>query len=146
MKKSVIILIGIIYAASIMLVTFYGLVTEEPPTDFVPVKWLEIIGDEITTSSGEKHIILDAPLTATEGLTYQISYTLDPADATNKTVIYETSETYAAVDENGLVTITGFDDASGYNVVTVTVYATDDDGNKNTAITDILNIWYTVNQ
>ena len=142
MKKTVIILIGIIYAASIMLVTFYGLVTEEAPTDSVPVKSIQITGDGIGVSEGEKNVVLEALYTANTPLTYQISYVLEPDNTTHKTVIYEADESFVTIDENGLVTISGYNAPGEYNVVTVTVYATDDDGNKNTAIKDVLNIWY----
>lgn len=142
MKKTVIFMIGIIYAASIMLVTFYGLVTEDAPTDSVPVKGIEIVGDDVGESSGEKFVWLDSPLLSGGSLTYQIQCKLTPNNTTNTTVIYEVDESYVSVDESGLVTITGYSEAGGYNVITVKVYATDDEGNKSTAITDVLSIWY----
>ena len=135
-------MIGIIYAASIMLVTFYGLVTEDAPTDSIPVKSIEIVGENVGESSGEKFVWLDSPLLSGGSLTYQIQCKLTPDNTTNTAVIYETDDPYASVDENGLVTITGFSEAGGVNVITVKVYATDDEGNKSTAITDVLNIWY----
>ncbi len=142
MKKTVIILIGIIYAASIMLVTFYGLITEDAPTDSVPVKSLEIVGEGVSESSGEKHVVLDTPLSRGGSLTYRIQCKLMPENTTNTTVIFESEDPNATVDETGLVTITGYREVGGYNVITVKAYATDDEGNKSTAVTDILNIWY----
>lgn len=135
-------MIGIIYAASILLVTFYGLVTEDAPTDSVSVKSIEIVGENVSENSGEKFVLLDAVLISGGSLTYQIHCKLTPENTTNTKVIYEIDDPYASVDETGLVTISGYSEAGGYNVVTVKVYATDDDGNKSTAISDILNIWY----
>lgn len=135
-------MIGIIYAASILLVTFYGLVTEDAPTDSVSVKSIEIVGENVSENSGEKFVLLDAVLISGGSLTYQIHCKLTPENTTNTKVIYEIDDPYASVDETGLVTISGYSEAGGYNVVTIKVYATDDDGNKSTAISDILNIWY----
>ena len=135
-------MIGIIYAASILLVTFYGLVTEDAPTDSVSVKSIEIVGENVSENSGEKFVLLDAVLISGGSLTYQIHCKLTPENTTNTKIIYEIDDPYASVDETGLVTISGYSEAGGYNVVTVKVYATDDDGNKSTAISDILNIWY----
>ena len=135
-------MIGIIYAASILLVTFYGLVTEDAPTDSVSVKSIEIVGENVSENSGEKFVLLDAVLISGGSLTYQIRCKLTPENTTNTKVIYEIDDPYASVDETGLVTISGYSEAGGYNVVTIKVYATDDDGNKSTAISDILNIWY----
>lgn len=135
-------MIGIIYAASILLVTFYGLVTEDSPTDSVSVKSIEIVGENVSENSGEKFVLLDAVLISGGILTYQIHCKLTPENTTNTKVIYEIDDPYASVDETGLVTISGYSEDGGYNVVTVKVYATDDDGNKSTAISDILNIWY----
>ena len=75
MKKTVIILIGIIYAASIFLVTFYGSKTETNTLDIVPATEIEIVGDGIgTLEDGSKFVSLSKPLTPDESLNYQINF------------------------------------------------------------------------
>lgn len=145
MKKSVIILIGIIYAASIMLVTFYGLVTENLVYDSVAVESIEIVGDgTVDLSDGMDYYEITTPLSATGTLTYQLECTVNPEDATSKKLVYkvdDSSTSYAEVDETGLVTIfagTG----EGINNIFITVYATDDEENIIAGISDIIWICY----
>ena len=101
MKKSVIILIAVIYIASIALVTFFGL---KHNTFFEDKKVTDIsIANEGIkyTRDGEKYIVI--PMGAD---TFQIEYTVGPEDASNKNVTFVADEqsTIATVDQNGLVT------------------------------------------
>lgn len=104
MKKSVIILIAIIYAASITLVTFFGLKYSSHFTEEILVEKLEIIneGIRIDEADGSKYIILYPD---EEGKrTFQVEYSITPDDAHNKDVEFSLDGDVASVDENGLVT------------------------------------------
>lgn len=118
MKKSVVILIAVIYVASIAVVTFFGL---KHNTFFEDVKVTDvtIVNEGIRyTQNGEKYIVL------TPGnSTFQIEYTVAPDDAVNKEVsfIYDEQNTIATVDKNGLVT---------FNTIgSIIVYVIATDGN-----------------
>lgn len=118
MKKSVVILIAVIYVASIAVVTFFGL---KHNTFFEDVKVTDvtIVNEGIRyTKGGEKYIVLPSDRT-----TFQIEYTILPDNAINKKVafIYDEQNTAATVDDNGLVTF----NRSG----SITVYVTATDGN-----------------
>ena len=146
MKKTVIILIGIIYAASIFLVTFYGSKTETNTLDIVPATEIEIVGDGIgTLEDGSKFVSLSKPLTPDESLTYQINFKLTPENATSKTVFYEIDQEFtdtASVDENGLVTIFKHDPDNFYSMITIRIYASDAEGKRVASVTDKLTIVY----
>lgn len=119
MKKSVVILIGVIYALSIVIVTLYGLNFGT----FNDPKY--VTGIEITDSdlkydeSGLKYVSLSPDGNGKRQ--YQIHWTVTPDDANNKNVTfsYDTSKAYVSVDENGLVSFTE------PGVITVTVKAAD---------------------
>ena len=104
MKKSVVILIAVIYIASIALVTFFGL---KHNTFFEDKKVSEI---HITNENvnydmyGKKYIVIFPDENGV--ISYQITYEVTPDDATNKEVDFVKDEqnTAATVDENGLVT------------------------------------------
>ena len=101
MKKSVIILIAVIYIASIALVTFFGLKHNTFFED-KKVTSVSIVNEGIKyTRDGEKYIVI--PLGDT---TFQIEYEVGPEDASNKNVTFVADEqsTIATVDQNGLVT------------------------------------------
>ena len=120
MKKSVVILIAIIYVASIALVSFFGLqfkVFEE----IIPVESVEILNEGLkydektwgkyTTvypdASGEWH--------------YQIKYRVHPDNATNNEVDFNlaaTPEGCATIDANGVVTFTKSGIAKVYVIAT----------------------------
>ena len=104
MKKSVVILIAIIYVASIALVTFYGLKHNTFFED-KPVERVTITNEGISyTSTGEKYVALLPDENGNR--TYQITYEVTPDDAYNREVdfVIDDGVTYATVDENGLVT------------------------------------------
>ena len=109
MKKSVIILIAIIYVASIVVVSFYGMAFEifDP---VVYVEKVELEGDNL--QSGEyldpptNHFLVLYP--DSDGIyRYQIKAKVTPSDATNKKLNYVFDENDAVtIDSTGLVTIT----------------------------------------
>ncbi len=146
MKKTVIVLIGIIYAASIMLVTFYGSKTEENTLDIVPVTDIGITGENVgTLEDGTKYVTLSKPLTPNSLLTYQIEYVLSPENATSKTVFFEIDQDFAStatVNEDGLVTIFKHDPNSFYSIIIVRIYASDNEGNRVSSVSDKLTIIY----
>ena len=105
MKKSVVIIIALIYVASIALVSFFGLqfkVFEEViPVERVEItnegqKYSETLGDYIViypNEKGERRVKID--------------YHVYPNDASNTTVDFAYEEVdYATVDEYGVVTFT----------------------------------------
>ena len=106
MKKSVVILIALIYIAAIALVSFFGLqfkVFEE----VVPVESVEITneGQKYSPSQGD-YIILFPNEKGERRL--KIDYRINPDNASNTEVdfAYEQKDV-ASVDEYGVVTFTG---------------------------------------
>lgn len=129
MKKSVVISIGIIYALSIFLVTFFGL-KHQSFNEIIYVSQVEIIEENASyTSSGVKYIVLSPDENGNRQ--YQIKWKVTPEDAHNVKVdfVYDTQKKHVNVDENGLVTFT----SSGS--VDVKVVATD-----GTTISDTIKI------
>ncbi len=106
MKKSVILLIGIIYVASIVFIGFFGMkVTAYNPTVYV-TNVLCINDDASDTGDGYKVIICsyNASLTPEENV-YQILWKVMPEESTNKKVnfIYDTNSKVGTVDKLGRV-------------------------------------------
>ena len=108
MKKSVVIVIALIYVAAIALVSFLGL---NPKTynDNVYVESIEVTSDrEIKVIKGEDAIhIIDVP--GEDGTRkIQLYCQVKPENATNAKINYvlEKDNNFATVDENGLITIT----------------------------------------
>lgn len=121
MKKSVVILIGLIYVASILVVTFFGL-KHNTFFDDIVVENVEIINEGIRyTRDGQKYIVISPGET-----TFQIEYKVTPEDAVNKNVsfVIDSQNSIATVDENGLVTF------SDIGSVIVYVVADDTSGAK----------------
>ena len=103
MKKSVVILIAVIYVAAIALVSFFG-IKSELLEETVYVSGIELVGDTIITSAnGSKSVRVY--LDANGNGEYQLDWRVTPTNATNTKVIfnYDKSKTYVSVDENGLV-------------------------------------------
>ena len=120
MKKSVVVLIGIIYLASIALVSFFGLqfkLFEE----VVPVESIEIINDDVKVNAqGQQYVIVTPD--ANGDRTYQIKWRVHPDNASNTAVSfsYDHQNTAVTVDPaTGLVTFSKM----GY--VSVTIVALD---------------------
>lgn len=119
MKKSVVILIGVIYGLSILLVTFFGL-KHKSFNEIIYVSQVEIIEPKASyTSSGLKYIVLNPDENGKRE--YQLMWKVSPEDAHNTQVdfVYDTQKKHVSIDENGLVTFT----TSGS--VDITIMATD---------------------
>lgn len=109
MKKSVIILIALIYVASVALVSFFGLqfkVFEE----VIPVERVEITNevDDYNETWGD-YVVITQPNEKGE-VRYQINYRVYPENATNTKVNFSyqaTPEGCATIDEFGVVSFTG---------------------------------------
>ena len=134
MKKSVIIVIALIYVTAIVLVSFLGL---NPKTynQNIYVESIKITSDrEITNIKGEDAIYFINEFKADGTRTVQLNCEVVPDNATNKKVNFtlEKENTYATVDENGLITIT----APGHQVFPVFITADD-----NTSISYKIMIW-----
>ena len=118
MKKSVIILIALIYVASVALVSFFGLqfkIFEE----IISVERVEITNENQKYSEQQGDYVVIRPNEKGEWV-YQIKYRVFPDNATNSDVDFAYEDvSYASVDENGIVTFT----SSG--VLKVRVIATD---------------------
>ena len=103
MKKSVVILIGLIYVASIVLVSYLGL-TAKSYNDIVYPESLVIENDH-QTIKGEKHIDVKANADGTG--TLQFICKILPEDAQNKTIIYTVDnnvKSFVTITEDGLLT------------------------------------------
>jgi len=107
MKKSVVILIAVIYVMAVVLVSFFGIqatLLEET----IYVNKIEIINKGVTTlPDGTKTI--DIYFNGNETAEYQIEWKVTPTDATNSKVKFNYDRdniTCATVDENGFVVFT----------------------------------------
>ena len=109
MKKSVVIVIALIYVAAIALVSFLGL---KPKTynDNVYVESITVTADhDIKMSKGEETIrIVNNCREDPTPRTIQLYCEVKPDNATNPKINYTIAkeDLFAKVDENGLVTIT----------------------------------------
>ena len=127
MKKSVVIIIALIYVASIALVSFFGLqfkVFEE----VVSVESVKIIneGQKYSESLGDYVVIYPDEKGERR---IQIDYRVNPDNASNTTVDFAYEEVdYATVDEFGVVTFTG------PGVLKVRVIATDGSNAEDTIL------------
>ncbi len=125
MKKTVILLIALIYAAGLMFVSFLG----RNPKVFepvIPVEKVEIINKEDDYHSAFGRYVVIEP-DAKGRMQYQIEYKVYPSDATTSSISFNIGDTeenpinFASIDEKtGLLTFTG----DGL----VTVYVIADDG------------------
>lgn len=108
MKKSVVILIGIIYIASIALVSFFGL-QFKTFNEIVYTGSIEILNEDIKTdpTTGEKYVVIRPD--ANGERRYQILYRVHPDNATNQAVsfVYDKQISSVSIDENGVVTFMG---------------------------------------
>ncbi len=127
MKKSVIILIGVIYFAAIAIVSFFGLMPEIYVTD-EKVESITITGDTIKINQ-EKNTKYAIVRQNDDGeWVYQLEYTITPDNATNARVdfVYEKDGT-VTVSDTGLVTFTEPDSA-----IIIKIMATDGSGISDT--------------
>lgn len=115
MKKSVVILIALIYVASIAVVSFFGL-QFKIFDEVVPVSTIEILNKDLKTQEdGTPYAVVR--LDENKRAQFLIEYKVTPENATNTgvTFAYDKTSTVAAVDERGLVTFTG----AGFIKVTI---------------------------
>ena len=106
MKKSVVILIGVIYVAAIALVSFFGL-QAKVYNEKVYVESIEILDPDNriqVDDQGDKYVVIFAPDENGERK-YQINYRVYPDDASTKTVSfdYDKQKDFVTIDENGIV-------------------------------------------
>ena len=118
MKKTVVIIIALIYVASVALVSFFGLqfkVFEE----VIPVERVEITNEGQKYSETQGDYIVIRPNEKGERR-FKIDYHVYPDNASNTTVDFAYEEVdYATVDEYGVVTF------SAPGVLKVRIIATD---------------------
>lgn len=129
MKKSVIVLIFLIYLASIVFINIFGMKILSYDEQ-IYTQSIECINSDMTLhSSGEYKWVM---LNYTDGLTYTIEHRVYPENATNRkaTYIYDTSSPYFSIDKNGICT---FKNITSSDVFTVTL-KTSDGTNKTTII------------
>ena len=113
MKKSVIIIISVIFVISIALVNFLG-VNPKVFNEIIYVSNVSFVDENIKTgtdSEGKEYKYIRLSPDENGERTYQINYSIGPDNATNKGVRYAISSKSATVDENGLVTFTKKGDA-----------------------------------
>lgn len=134
MKKSVIIVIALIYIAAIALVSFLGL-NPKIYNDITYVESIKVTSDrEIKKIQGEDSIHFINEFKADGTRTVQLYCEVKPDNATNSKVNYvlEKDNTYATVDENGLITIT----ESGTHIFPIFIVS-----DENTSISQKIVIW-----
>ena len=130
MKKSVVILIAIIYISSIALVSFFGL-QHKTFNEVVYVEKIEILNENVgIDANGDKYI------TVRDGNKLQLDFRVYPDNATNKEVdfVYDTTNTKFTVDENGVVTC-----STGKGAITVQIVAKDGTGIKDKILINFRN-------
>ena len=106
MKKSVVILIAIIYIASIALVSFFGL-QFKTFDEIVYTTSVELLNEDIKTDkNGGKYVVIRPDENGERK--YQILYRVYPDNATDSGVsfVYDKQKTSVSIDENGVVTFT----------------------------------------
>jgi hypothetical protein len=115
MKKSVVILIAIIYVAAIAVVSFFGL-QFKVFNQIVPVSEIVIDNKDLKTEGSVTPYAI-VKLNENGIAHYQIKCTVLPVEATDTGVnyAYDTQSTIASIDEKGLVTFTG----AGYLEITI---------------------------
>ena len=126
MKKSVIILIGVIYFAAIAMVSFFGLMPEVYVTE-QKVESITIIGDDIVINSSTNQKSVKVFADENGVWEYQLQYVLNPDDATNAKVdfVYDDHPS-VTVSDTGLVTYV--DHPDGFPSVKIKILATDGSG------------------
>jgi hypothetical protein len=135
MKKSVVVLIGIIYIAAIALVSFFGLKAKEY-NSVVYASSIEIINEGLMVDeeTGERYAVVFAD--ATGKLAYQIEHRVGPDNVSNKEVEYVYNRNNGdgiTIDSNGVVSFAEAGssirvslvakDGSGTTSETITIYA-----------------------
>ena len=105
MKKSVVILITIIYIASIALVSFFGL-QFKVFDEIVYSNKIELLNEDIKIKNGEPYALAEK---GEDGVwRYQLEYRVYPDNVTNSAVTfsYDNQNNTVSIDENGVITFT----------------------------------------
>ena len=121
MKKSVIVLIGIIYILAIVVVSFFGLKIETF-NETIYVSDVHYINEDIKISpDGTKYVVITYVDDPDNPTSYQLEWRVDPDDATRKIVsfAYDESKSFVTVNEFGAVIF------SSKGSITVYVNSTD---------------------
>ena len=108
MKKSVVIVIALIYVAAIALVSFIGL-NPKIYNQNVYVEGINVTSDhQIEKYQGEDAIYFLNEFKADGTRTVKLDCEVRPDNATDKKInfVLDKDDTFATVDENGLITIT----------------------------------------
>lgn len=105
MKKSVVILIAVIYIMAVVLVSFFG-IQAELLEETVYVNKIEIINKDATYADDGVTKKVDIYFNGKDTAEYQLQWRVDPTNASNQKVFfnYDKTRTFVSVDENGLVT------------------------------------------
>ena len=126
MKKSVIILIALIYIVSVALVSFFGLKAKV----FDPIVYtesVELLNTGLKTNAqGGNYVVIDPDENGERK--YQLLYRVHPDNATEDGVLfsYDKDLSFVTIDEDGVVTFTR------KGVVVVEIIAKDGSGAKAT--------------
>lgn len=124
MKKSVLLLIGIIYILAVATVSFFGLKVQIVG-ETVYINRIECINEDIKIYNDEKYIIVDYYDDPDNPLAVQLEWRIYPDNATKKLVsfVYDETSTVATVNKLGTVI---FKESGA-----ITVYITAADGSNN---------------
>ena len=126
MKKSVVILIALIFIASVVSVSFFGL-QFKTFEEIVYVESIELLDENLKVDeNGDKYVVIRTDENGERK--YQIKCRVHPDYATDDSVrfAYDEQTTYVTVDETGVVTF------AKKGVVTVQIIA--NDGSAQTSI------------
>lgn len=130
MKKSVVILITIIYIASIALVSFFGL-QFKVFNEIIYSNKIEIINEDIQINPNDGKPYAMAQKGEDGVWRYQLKWRVYPDDVTNNAVTfsYDNQNNTVSVDENGVVTFTK------KGVVTIEILPQDGSANVSASLT-----------
>lgn len=124
MKKSVIILIGVIYILAIVIVSFFGLKIETF-NETVYVDEVKITNEGVKTAAdGSKYVVINYLSGEEELTTYQLEWHVYPDDASRKMVDFLYDETKTIATVNGFGTVVFNKKGS------ITVYVSSTDGSS----------------
>ena len=122
MKKSVIILIGVIYVMAIAIVSFFGL-KMETFNETIYVDKVEFINEDIrVTPNGLKYIVVDYEGNSENPTVVQLEWKITPDNTTTKTVRFNYDK------ETTVGEVTNFGTVIFYKKGTITVTIKTNDG------------------
>lgn len=124
MKKSVIVLIGVIYILAVAVVSFFGLQIDTF-NETIYVSKVEIINENIKIADdGSKYVVIHFEDDPNNPTSYQLEWRVYPDDATRKVVEFNYDRTRDFVEVNEFGTVIFNRKGS------ITVYITSTDGNE----------------